>query len=428
MKAAFNALSRLVTQPLVRQTLSLLTGHGASKLLSFAAFVLIARWLGPEQYGGFTFAFTLGSLLIFIPSMGADPFYTREVSAGRADAQDLLGVNLALKGLGSVLFLGLYVGGLLLTTNDVSARSASWYVGPAFALLAITQTWRAALVTSAHPGQAGLLDAVQSALFLLFVVTVVPNSPTPGAAAGGFLLGQSAGVIVGFAAVWKTTGPPRVPGSTNQVLRTLKGTIPLALVWFLADLYMRIDAAMLFYLRGNLDTGLYGAPYRLVEGLYSVAMVLCFTALPRLSRAWADSTSSWRKEWTHALGFLTVLIGPPILVFATVPGVLIQKLYGSSYAPAMGILRILTPASLLLCVGAVVGIGLTSIGREHAQLKLTAIALLVNVLSNFILIPPLGGIGAALATLLAALVYVSIGAVILYRCSANRGASLTRRL
>jgi O-antigen/teichoic acid export membrane protein len=185
---------------------------------------------------------------------------------------------------------------------------------------------------------------------------------------------------------------------------------------------MRIDAAMLFYLRGNLDTGLYAAPYRLVEGLYSVTMVLCVTALPRLSRAWADSASGWRGEWTHALGFLAVLIGAPILVLAAVPGVLIQMLYGPSYAPAVSMLRILTPASLLLCVGAMVGIGLTSIGREHAQLKLTAIALLVNVLLNYVLIPRLGGIGAALATLLAALVYVGIGAVILYRSSASHGA------
>ena len=71
---------------LLGQALGLGIGRGIAMLLSFIGFLLVARLLGPQQFGGFIFAFSLASLLVFLPNMGVDPYYSREVPAGRATA------------------------------------------------------------------------------------------------------------------------------------------------------------------------------------------------------------------------------------------------------------------------------------------------------------------------------------------------------
>ena len=397
------------------QTVPLLAGHAASKLLSFAGFVFVARALGPVAFGGFTFAFTLASLLMFIPSMGCDPFYTRDVSAGRASARDLLGTVLVLKAAGGALFLALFVGGVFLTTPEASAREASVYVGPAFVVLAIAQTWKAVLITSGHPGTAGMVDVFQAGVFIAFIAVALPFWATPAWAAAGFLASQVAGAGLGLAAVSTTTGLPRMTWGIAAALRLLPATAPLAMIWFLGDLYLRVGAAILFYVHGSREAGLYAAPYRLVEGLYGVATVVCATALPRLSRAWAAGGEPWRTELWHALAAVGFLALGPVAAFVAVPNLLINSLYGPPYAEAATTLAILAPGSLLLCVSAMIGVGLTSVGLEYAQLKVTGAALLVNLLTSWFLIPGLRGNGAALATAAAALTYLSIGGVVLHR-------------
>ena len=394
--------------PFVRQTLLLMGGRGASKLLSFLTFVLIARALGPDLYGGFTFAFTFASLLMFILSMGADPFYTREVSVGRAEAKNLLGVVLLLKILGSVVFVSVYFSGLFLTTKSIPAREASLFVGSAFVFMSIAQTWTAVLITSARGGLAGFLEASQAGLFLMFIVSFIFASPTAGMAAKGFLVGQAVGAIAGFGMVWSIAGLPRMRQNINTCLHTLHQTVPLALVWLVSDLYLRINTAMLFYLRGDTETGLYGASFRLVEGVYSAAIVVCTTALPRLSLKWSHGPVHWRKEWHHVLGMLMAVVSIPAIGFTFVPDFLVHILYGPSFTGAAASLRLLGPATFVLCISYGYGIALTSLGLERRQLLIGFVALVFNVCFNLWLIPPLGGPGAALATLISAVVYVSL--------------------
>jgi O-antigen/teichoic acid export membrane protein len=399
----------------VGQTLLLMSGQGFAKGLSFISFLLIARALGPDLYGAFTFAFVFGSLLAFVPNMGVDPYYAREVCARRAEPRSLMGVALILKIVGSVVFLLIYDGGVFCTTRNASAWEASKFIGPGLTLLSLSLIGKTVLVTSSRAGVAGLLDAVQSGMFLLLAVLVVRIFPSISWAAGAFLIAQLAGVVLGAATVWRIVGVPQFPRDPLVYVNTVRKTVPLALLWFLSDIYLRIGSTMLFYLRGDLETGLYGASYRLVEGVYSATLVVCSTSLPRFSQAWSYNVSAWMKEWWRGLFFVLSLILLPAILFTAVPQAIITLLYGQSFAKAASSLRFLGPATFVLCMGSIFGIALTSIGEERNQLKITFIALLSNVFLNFLLIPVYGGIGAALATLISGMVYLLLGQISLSR-------------
>lgn len=409
----------------VQQTLLLMAGRGGSKVLSFLAFVLIARALGPDLYGGFVFAFSFASLMMFIPNLGVDPLYAREVAAGRADARDLLGAVLILKSFGSIVFLSVYFAGLFLTTKSVPAREASFFVGSAFVVMSIAQTWATVLITSARGGLAGSLEVSQAGLFLLFIVLFMLPSPAPGLAALGFFLTQVAGAIAGLGAVWCIAGLPHMKQNLTTCLRALFKAIPLALLWLVSDLYLRVNTAMLFYLRGDIETGFFGASYRLVEGVYTAVIVVCATALPSLSHKWSHGPSQWKKEWSHVMVMLVAVISIPVIAFTLMPGLIVHFVYGSSFERAADSLQLLGPATFVLCIGYGYGIGLTSLGLERRQLMISLVALVFNMCSNLWLIPPLGGSGAAIATLISAVVYVTLSHFVLrtgFKCAISRVA------
>ncbi len=397
----------LRVRALVSQTILLGLGRGAGKLLSFAAFVLTARALGPTSFGLFAFAMSVASLLIFLPNMGADPFYSREVAGGRECRRGLLRRILGLKLAGSAVFLLLYPLILRLTSSQASFQTVVC-LALAFVFLCFTETWRAVLITAEKPGSAGVLDVMQSAGFLILVLLFVRHHPSPETAAVTFAVSQIGSVVVGAVLVWQLLKHHPIRPSSGTWRSVFAATLPLMAIWMFSDLYLRVDTAMLYLFKGEAETGFYAASYRLVEGLCSATLVLCAVVLPRMSRGWGSGIKSWAYEWRQSSIALICLIALPALLFWAIPGTIIHYLYGAQFVRAAASLKVLGPASAILCFGYLQGSALTSIGKERHQLAITATGLLANVGMNLWLIPWLGGVGAAWATLASAVVYVAL--------------------
>jgi O-antigen/teichoic acid export membrane protein len=237
--------------------------------------------------------------------------------------------------------------------------------------------------------------------------------PTVSKAALSFLLGQAAAAIAGAVVVLRLIGIPPMPRSAAMSWQLFRMALPLMLIWFLSDLYLRVDTTILYYLRGDRETGLYGASYRLVEGVYSAAIVVCSVSLPRMAAAWSSDMDRWRQEWRRTWQLLLLIVVPAGALLFLGSGPIVQLLYGVAFADAVASLRILGPSTIVLGLGTIYGAALTSTGREMTQLGITLAALIANVILNLLWIPPYGGKGAALATLASAFGYVTLAHVAL---------------
>jgi O-antigen/teichoic acid export membrane protein len=395
-------------------------GRGIAMLLSFIGFLLVARLLGPQQFGGFIFVFSLASLLVFLPNMGVDPYYSREVPAGRATAAQLLGLNLSLKFAGSLAFLLLYAACLFLLPLSLSVRQAGLFIAIAFVSLAFSQTWKTVLITASRGGLSGIIDSATAAFFLILVVALVAVDPSPPLAAAAFLLSQLLGTTLGFVLTIRAMELKKLYEAPIAYMTALKSTVPLMVIWFLSDLYLRVDASILYFLKGDMETGFYGASFRLVEGVLSGALVVSSIALPRLSRGWGVHIAQWRSEWRQTTQTLLALAVIPACLFTLLPDVLIRLFYGQEFGESARSLQVLGLATFALCFVQLAATGLTSVGQEYLQLKIAVGALCANVLLNLILIPPLGGIGAAVATLLSAGGYLIVAHRALMKIVAGR--------
>jgi hypothetical protein len=220
-----------------------------------------------------------------------------------------------------------------------------------------------------------------------------------GAGLGGLAFAHvgAAGVVAGVALSLAGVRPGRSfdPG-------LLKISAPIGLAIFLSLLAFKIDLPLLQWLDGRAaEVGLYNAAYRLFEPLLLFPAAILAGVFPGLARRALSPVGSAFSSQTARL--LLVLLGSGVLaggllgLNAAWP---VGWLYGPDYAAAAPTLSLLGLAVPFLFVNSGLTYLLLAIGHERYNLYFFAVALLVNIGSNLLLIPLWGRNGAAVATLL----------------------------
>lgn len=196
--------------------------------------------------------------------------------------------------------------------------------------------------------------------------------------------------------------PPSLRGDPSDraaAARALRDAFPIGLATLFSTIYFRIDMVLLQWLRGDAETGSYGAAYRLFEG----ALVLPALLLAALFPAFAERSLGSRDDLTRtfrtavtgmaALGLFAALVvalaGPP----------LVHLFYGADYAESAALLRWLAPTLCFLFPNYVLAHFLVATGEQRMNAWMAAFGVPANVALNLALVPTHGAFGAVVATL-----------------------------
>jgi O-antigen/teichoic acid export membrane protein len=174
--------------------------------------------------------------------------------------------------------------------------------------------------------------------------------------------------------------------------------IPLWLASLFSLLYFKGDVVILRAFASNAEVGAYSAAYKIFEGVMIVPAVVLAAAFPPLARAKNDPAR--QRRWEAALVVLLLALGASVaaLVYLTSDR-MVALVYGAGFTRAAPSLRVLSSAIPILFLN--FGLIHFLIGRdlERRNLLLAVLMLVVNVSANLLIVPRLGGPGAAWATL-----------------------------
>ena len=195
----------------------------------------------------------------------------------------------------------------------------------------------------------------------------------------------------------------------RDVWRELHVTaLPLGFFLIVLNLYQYADGVMLGYFRTDAETGLYGAAFKVYEGLTYAATAISAVLTPRLS---ALFVSDRRKHRRVSLGGITASAGIGAVV-AAVGFVLALPLltipFGDDFAGAVPPFRILCAGLPIVFAIWILHATAISVDREKLLLQTGLVGLAVNIGLNLYLIPHYGPNGAAWATVVGELVSMSI--------------------
>ena len=168
----------------------------------------------------------------------------------------------------------------------------------------------------------------------------------------------------------------------------------------MVSLYMKIDAVMLQNMAGVKEAGAYATVANLSEAWNFMPAVIVTSLFPAILNAKRDDVARYKKRIQH-LYDLMVYLSVPVAIVITFAAPLIYKLYKPEYAYAAPTLSVHIWSGVFVFLGAASSQYLIAENFNKLTFIRTGFGAIVNILLNLMLIPHLGMMGAAIATLVA---------------------------
>ncbi len=169
------------------------------------------------------------------------------------------------------------------------------------------------------------------------------------------------------------------------------------------QLYKTVDKLLLGMLPGGgtAAVAIYDAAIR-ITNLTDVPTASMATMLfPQSSRRMQDGNGAVKLLYEKAVGAILAFMVPCVILVLLLADWLIFLTAGKAYADAANVLRVTIFFGLFLPYAVQFGTVLDSIGRPQVNFVYTLFSLLLTALFNWLLIPKMGVMGAAVGTLAA---------------------------
>ena len=175
---------------------------------------------------------------------------------------------------------------------------------------------------------------------------------------------------------------------------------PLIISGIMVSLYMKIDQVMLQNIAGLKEAGAYATVATLSEAWNFIPVVIVTSLFPAILNARRDDPERYNKRIQN-LYDLMVYLSLPVAIIITFTAPLIYTLYKPEYAYAAPTLAVHIWSGLFVFLGAANGQYLIAENFNKLTFVRTGFGAMVNIVLNLILIPKMGMMGAAIATLVA---------------------------
>ena len=362
--------------------------------------IYVARHLGPAGFGVIGYATALMLIGSALSRMGLQEVATRDLVRDEQGRNLTLGSAFALRLTGGVLAYGVLLLFGLYAAADLQTRLAVLVIGAG--VLAqpfdMAGAWFQAHQRLAPPALAHLTGVLGcAALRIGFVMTDKPLLWFAWPVAVEIAIG--AALIMGMYA--RAGGSPLAWRVSRVRLRALfAAALPLTLAIATTELSLRLPQVLLMQLGSVAQVGYYAAATRLSEALYMLPVIACTALFPVVVRSHDAGPETYARRMEALYGLMLwggVAVALPLSLLAPW---LIRLLFGPDYAGAIDVLRI--HAWSLPLVGLAVARARTLIAEDLPRFNLLAagVNLVANVLLAWWLIPPLGAVGAAWASVL----------------------------
>lgn len=368
--------------------------------LSLFVGLVVARYLGPGQFGVLNYALAYLSLFGAVSNLGLDSIVMREVLQSSTAANEILGTTLILRLASAALTSAVAViaiffirPGDLLTQTLVGIL----VIGSFFNTLPI-DVWFQSQVQSKN-----VVIAKSSAYILMCLVRIVlVYYKAPLVAFAWAALAENALATIGQVITYHLSRQSIRLWRFNfaRAITLLKSGWPLILSGMVIIIYMRIDQIMLGQMATSKEIGVYSAAVKISEMWYFVPGAIVSSVFPAIIQSKED-TNLYRQRLQKlfnlmALSAYAVAIG--VTLMATQ---LINLLYGPAFLEAGGVLQIHVWTGLFVSLGLAKSPYLIAEDLTRFSAATDALGALVNVVLNYLLIPRHGAVGASVATLIA---------------------------
>lgn len=364
--------------------------------------IWVARYLGPEQFGLFSYAQSFVGLFTAFATLGLDGIIVRELVKDEMRRDELIGTAFWLKLIGAIavlLILGIAVN---FTSNDHATNVIVFIVASAtvFQAFNVVDFYFQAKVMSRYIVFANVISLLLSSI--VKIVLILNEAPL--VAFAWTVLFDSFVLAYGFIYFYiKNNSKFNIQNLTfkrETAVSLIQESWPLIFVSAIVMLNMRIDQVLLSNMLNNTVVGNYAAAIRISEIWYLLPAVIGSSIYPAIILAKEHSNSLYKKRILDTIKYMSFLVIPVAILVSFFSDSIVFLLYGNNYTEAGSYLAISIWIGVPYLIFFITNQLLYTEKLILISFYASFFTAICNIGLNLYLIPIYGGIGAMLATLI----------------------------
>lgn len=404
-------LAQLMKGALVRAGAASLLLKVTNAILVFGVSAILARTMGPENYGVYAFALAVLTIIGLPAHIGMPQLLVRETAhaAAEKDWPKLRGLwrwtnRLSL----SISFIAVTIVGALYVTLEESPQTTTLIAGAALIPLIALGNLRAASLRGLRRvviGQIPVSVIRPGTMLAMLAVSIFFGAEKAFSEPDVAMIYYVTSALIGFlVASWflARKRPPEIQTAgvdSADSATWLRSLLPLTLLAGFQVINNQADILIMGVFRSDAEVGVYRAVFQT-----ALLVVFGFQAMnqmlqPHFAHLYKQGELE-KLERLVRLGARAILALalPPVLALVFSGGPILELVFGASYRVGAVTLAILAVGQgFKAAMGSSISI-LTMTGNEKTASRLGLIAIGVNLVLNVILVPIWGGPGAAVAT------------------------------
>ncbi len=379
--------------------------------------VIIARYLGPEQYGLMNYVISYVQLFQIIAVFGLDSIEVREEASGKEDFRVIIGTAFVVK----MVLGGATVGLTVLTSLVLNADSYTTLLVAVYSMSMVANAFNVIrnyftaivqneYVVKSEIARTLLGAAVKVALLFsgagltLFVLASAFDYVL--LAAGYFVAYKKK---IGSMAEWRF--------DCRYASYLLKESFPVLLTSAAVIIYQRIDQVMIGQMIDNTSVGYFSVATRIVEILVYIPTILAQTLAPVLVSSRQVSEAKYRGQAQTFMNVALWLTALASAVTSILACWMVQLLFGTQYLPAAAILQVLAFKAMAMALSSTAGSMLIIEELQRFAIFRDVLGCVACIVLNYFLLPVYGIMAAAVIAIVSNVVagYVADALIPSYR-------------
>lgn len=395
---------------------ALLTGASIlQKAVAFIYFALIARMVGVESTGMYFLALAMVTTVAVFGDFGLTSVLIRDVAREQDRAKEFLKRMIGIK----LLVIPVAVVMAIALPMALGYSNESTFLIRCAIPIMLADTLSLTFY--------GVLRGMQELRYESLGIFVGQSLTTIIGALVLFGIGPSLpGLIValiigstwnmGFSAfqLWRRFGFDAFLPSWETIVPILRAAFPFFLAAIFVKVYSYVDSFTLKAVIGDSAVGLYSVAYKLTYSFQFLPLAFVGALYPKLASQSKDPIAL-KKTFLDAQWYLALLVAPITFGIAALAPQIISLTYGSAYGGSVLPLIVLVFVLIPIFADFPVGSMLNATGKQFTKTAIMGVTMVVNIFSNFLLIPKFGVVGASIAGLLSFVTMFGIGAFFIQR-------------
>ena len=377
----------------------IIAGRIIQMILSFVISIFTARYLGPSNYGLINYATAFVAFFTAFCTLGINSVIIKNFSDNPTEEGETIGTTLVLRFVSSVIsWISITLLVYIIDAKDGYTVGVSFLCSAAlvFQVFDTIDYWFQSKYESKKVAIATLIAYIATSIYKIVLLVLEKNVLW-------FAFATSVdyicyGLIIIY--FYKINNGPHLSISINKAKELLSKSYHYILSGMMVAIYGQTDKFMLKQMLSEEIVGYYSLAASINSVWVFVLSAIIDSMYPTIIKAYSIDREEFEKRNRQLYAgviYISIIVAIGIVTFGKVA---IKLLYGEIYLPSYEPLKIVCWYTIFSYLGVARNAWLVCENKQKYLKYIYAMACMINIILNYVLIPHFGASGAATASLI----------------------------